>query len=197
MDLTEAIEARFSCRNFSDKELSISIINEILEAARYAPSPKNRQPWRFLVLRHGQKQEFEDLLKISEDPQMYMSPQSEKLKEWNSWEATFRAIKESDTLIVIFNRYPSNYVMNTTNMLFDLTNVQAIGAAIQNMLLKATAMGIGSLWICDIFSHYHKICSHYYPEGQLIAAVALGYPKVMPSSHSTRKSLTELIISEV
>ena len=63
------------------------------------------------------------------------------------------------------------------------------------MLLKATDLNIGSLWICDVFSHYHAICEHYYPEGQFIAAVALGYPEEN-SFRSTRKLLVDLIIEE-
>ena len=66
-------------------------------------------------------------------------------------------MKEADVVMLVFNVYPSVEVLGKENSLFDCTNIQAIGAAIQNMILKATELGIGSLWICDIFACYQKI----------------------------------------
>ena len=106
---------------------------------------------------------------------------------------TYRIMEEADSVILVFNAYPSNKVLGKEDKLFDCTNIQAIGAAIQNMLLKATDLGIGSLWICDIFACYQQICEDYYKEGQLIAAIALGYPADV-TTKTARKPLDELII---
>jgi nitroreductase len=195
MEIKQAIKQRFSCRSFSTKEIPVSCINEILNAARLAPSPKNRQPWRFKVLQQERKYELEKIISLPLNSNIYTNPATEKLKEWNSWQKTYKVIQEADAIILVFNIYPSNLVLGTPNTLFDITNIQAIGAAIQNMLLKATDLGIGSLWICDIFSHYQDICSHYCPDGQFIAAVALGYTQET-TSNSIRRPLNELIIKE-
>jgi nitroreductase len=195
MEINQAIKQRFSCRSFSTKEIPLSCINEILNAARLAPSPKNRQPWRFTVLQQERKQELEKIISRPLNSDMYTNPSSKKLKEWNSWQNTYKVIQEANTIILVFNIYPSNLVLGAPDTLFDITNIQSIGAAIQNMLLKATDLGVGSLWICDIFSHYRDICNRYCPDGQLIAAVALGYPQET-TSNCTRRPLNELIIKE-
>ncbi len=193
MDLDFAIKERYSCRTYKQKELNESQIRTILNAARHAPSPKNRQPWRFVVLRKKGKNDF--LRKIhnsfSNNASKYLY--EKKLNEFNSEKETYRIMKEADSIILVFNAYSSNEVLGKEDKLFDCANIQAIGAAIQNMILKATDLGIGSLWICDIFTCYQQVCEDYYKEGQLIAAIALGYPTDI-NVKTNRKPLDELII---
>lgn len=191
MNVDDVILNRFSCREFSSKALTDSQIIEILNAARYAPSPKNRQPWRFSIIRNEDRREFVKIFK--KDGNIFCH--ADKLNEFNSENQTNKILNEADTIILVFNLYYSRTVLGKDDLLFDVTNIQAIGAAIENMLLKATSMGIGSLWICDVFSHNKQICSQYCPNGQLIAAVAFGYPK-KNSSKSFRKPLEDLIITK-
>ena len=60
MNLDIVIKERYSCRTYKPKELTESQIRTILDAAHQAPSPKNRQPWRFVVLRKKDKDNFLD-----------------------------------------------------------------------------------------------------------------------------------------
>ena len=50
MAVLEAIKKRYSCRNYLEKSIEKEKLNEILEAARLAPSAKNLQDWRFVVV---------------------------------------------------------------------------------------------------------------------------------------------------
>lgn len=50
MDITKLISKRFSCREFNEEEIREDELLTILEAGRLAPSARNHQPWRFLVL---------------------------------------------------------------------------------------------------------------------------------------------------
>lgn len=50
MELKEAIKSRRSIRKFDNKKVDSSIIEEILYHGSLAPSGKNRQPWRFVVI---------------------------------------------------------------------------------------------------------------------------------------------------
>lgn len=75
----------------------------------------------------------------------------------------------------------------------EICNVQSVSAAIQNMLLAATEKGIGSLWICDIFFAYAELCEWLNCEGQLVAAVAFGYPNEFPKARQ-RKQLEEVVV---
>ena len=51
MEMLGAIKKRRSIRKFSDKRISEDNINKILEAARWAPSGLNNQPWKFKILK--------------------------------------------------------------------------------------------------------------------------------------------------
>lgn len=194
MNLDIAIKKRSSCRAYKKGKLTELQIHEILNAARHAPSPKNRQPWRFIVLQGKNKDDFLKYIQDSFHDKSMPCFYEKKLNEFNSEKETYRIMKEADVVMLVFNAYPSVEVLGKEDSLFDCTNIQAIGAAIQNMILKATELGIGSLWICDIFACYQKICKKYFDKGQLIAAVAFGYPSDnIPKVN--RKPLDELILN--
>lgn len=192
MNIDEAVRERVSCRKFYPGKIEEQQLHEIMDAACYAPSPKNRQPWRFAVLRGEDKRAFVKL--IATPPTYdYGAAPYEQLNEFNSEKETCRIISEADTIILVFNAYPSHKVLGKEDPLFDRTNIQAIGAAIQNMLLKATELNIGSLWICDIFTHCRQICDQYYENGQLIAGIALGCP-AGTKQKAPRKPLQDVLI---
>lgn len=51
----EVIKSRRSIRSYLDIQIPDSDLNSILEAGLYAPSGKNRQPWRFLIIKDKNK----------------------------------------------------------------------------------------------------------------------------------------------
>ena len=55
MDLLPEIKNRISVRNFINREVDPAALKRILEAGRIAPSAKNRQPWRFVVIKSQEK----------------------------------------------------------------------------------------------------------------------------------------------
>lgn len=61
-DIHPLLAERWSPRSFSDKEVSSDKLAQLFEAARWAPSSSNVQPWRFFVARKGEEH-FEDFLK--------------------------------------------------------------------------------------------------------------------------------------
>jgi len=75
----------------------------------------------------------------------------------------------------------------------DIVDIQSIGAAIQNMLLAAQTLGLGSLWICDIFFAYDALVEWLGAEGEMIAAVSLGYPYQTPEPRP-RKSVDDITV---
>ena len=58
MNFDDVIKARKTIRKYKNKEVSEQAIHSILESALLAPSAKNRQPWRFYVLDHQQKDDI-------------------------------------------------------------------------------------------------------------------------------------------
>ncbi len=54
----------------------------------------------------------------------------------------------------------------------NVVDVQSIGAAIQNMLLAACELGLGTLWICDVFYAYQELVTWLGETHQMIAVVS-------------------------
>lgn len=180
MDLTEAIEKRRSIRKFDTKKIDNKIIQEILYNGSLAPSGKNRQPWRFVVI-----QENENLKnKISNIMLKKAEERLKKGEEIGSIKNTANIIKEAPAFIVVFNCW-NNKVINS--------NLQSIGASIQNICLSATDLGIGSLWICDIdccFKEIEELLDK--TDMSCVAGISLGYPLEEPKKRP-RLSIEELI----
>lgn len=53
MNLMPEIKNRVTVRSFQDEPVSDEVLTDILEAGRLAPSAKNRQPWRFIVIKNA------------------------------------------------------------------------------------------------------------------------------------------------
>lgn len=87
---------------------------------------------------------------------------------------TARIIKESPVFIAVFNTWGTKKINS---------NLQSIGACIENICLSATYFGLGSLWICDIdccFSELQELLGK--PHVALVAGVALGYAIESPEA---------------
>ena len=80
---------------------------------------------------------------------------------------------------------------STGQIIDDLVNVQSIGAAIENMILAAQDLGLGSLWICDVLYAYEEFRELLGEKGALVAAVSFGFPGESPEARP-RKSMAEL-----
>lgn len=193
MALLDCIKNRFSAREFSPKDINDDILYEILEAGRLAPSAKNRQPWRFAVLKGREKSVVSQVYRNNI---MHAQRKNDHLmeREFSSEGKTYEIIEQAPILILVFNAFPSESVFSRTDKPFDLANAQSIGAAIENMLLQATTLKVNSLWICDIVTASQDISRLFPDAGTLIAGIVLGYS---PQSHrqTMRRTLDELLIT--
>lgn len=180
MELKEVIKNRRSIRKFYSKKIDPSLIEEIIYYGSLAPSGKNRQPWRFVVI----QDEVELKNKIAD---IMIEKAEERIKNGESAgsiKATARVIKEAPVFIAVYNTQ-NNKIMNS--------NLQSIGACIENICLAATDMGIGSLWICDINCAFKEIEDLLEKDDiSLVAGISLGYPFEEPNARP-RISTKELI----
>lgn len=62
----------------------------------------------------------------------------------------------------------------------EICDTLSIGAAVENMILKATEIGLGTLWIANTFYAYEELSDFIGEDGQLACAVALGYADETP-----------------
>ena len=161
------IQTRTSIRLYNPQPISQENIDTILRSAILAPSAKNIQPWRFVVV-----QQDKSLIQA-------LSALTQR--------STF--IKTADCLICVF--------LDKDNA-FDYTkDCQSIGACIENMLLTATSLGIGSCWIGEILdrqSEVKDLLQVEQPRYDLMAIVSLGYPFREPKTKTPRKPLSECVL---
>ena len=62
MELEEAIKNRRSIRKYTNEDVPNELIEELIECARLAPSAKNRQPWKFLIVKNSTKDKIADVM---------------------------------------------------------------------------------------------------------------------------------------
>ena len=140
MDLMTAIKGRRSCRNFLPEPVSDEMIGRILEAAIWAPSPLNTQPWEFIVVTNREVKEK-------------LFSEGERCRKW--------ALEKSGWKWL--GSYPLNFLQSApviicvvgdpkktgVDMFMEEGGVgyqAACAAAIQNMHLAAYSLGLSTLW---------------------------------------------------
>ncbi|RLB05568.1 MAG: nitroreductase [Deltaproteobacteria bacterium] len=140
MDVFTAIKERRSCRNFSSEPVSEEALERILEAANWAPSPLNSQPWEFIVV-------------TNKEVKAKIFSEAERCRKWVfeksgwKWLEPYRVdFLQSAPVIVAVVGDPAK---TGVDMFLEEGGVgyqHACAAAIQNMHLAAYALGLGSLW---------------------------------------------------
>jgi len=168
MDLTEAIKGRRSIRKFKKQDITDEIVMQLIEAASFAPSAGNIQPWQFVIVR---------------------SPVvKEKLVE-----ASFDQVQVEQASVVIVvcavnEQAATRYGLRGKT----LYCLQDTAAATQNILLTAHSMGLGTCWI-GAFSESKAKKAINAPESiRPVALIPVGYPDVIPRQRN-RKPLNEII----
>lgn len=177
MELDEAIKGRRSIRSYTDHPVPLQLIRDVLEAGTWAPSARNGQQWRFTVLTGRAKNRLTDLFRSE------LEALSAKIgkKRMGSSLHSCRIMEEAPVLIMVWNAADRA----------SAPALQSVAAAIQNMLLKAYSLGLGALWICDIYYALDALSRHLDKPWNLVASVALGWPA------STPKAPQRLAVDEV
>jgi F420 biosynthesis protein FbiB-like protein len=189
MDTLEAIAARRSIRKFTHRPVAKKTVNAVLAAAILAPSGKNRQPWRFVVVAGDEKRA--QMIRVMREG---IADTKARGMETGTAIMTARVMEHAPVTIFVFNPQGTHsWASHSVGQNFmETVDTQSIGAAIQNMLLAAQAMGLGTLWMCDVWSAYQQLSAWLGETGELVAAVALGYPDEHPDARP-RHPLSEVV----
>lgn len=178
--MIEEIKNRRSIRRFIKKSISKKDIIEIIEAGTMAPSEKHAQPWKFIVISGKEKKEFarkmkEGIERNRTNTDAIFAKEQQALVPSAIY--TVRVLQQADVVIFVMNTKgkPYNESFTLPEHLLELTDVQSVSAAIQNMCLEATSKGIGSLWTCNIYLAYEELKEWLGSDGEMVAALALGY----------------------
>lgn len=170
MNFLDIATSRYSVRNYTNQKVESEKLDKILAAAHVAPTAANLQPVHLIVV-----QEHQGLEKIS--------------KAANTYNAPLAIIVCSDT-------------SKSWQRPFDGKNTSDIDASIltDHMMLQATELGLGSVWICyfkaDIIKREFQLPDNLEP----INILAIGYSDETPANptrHNTmRKPIHELVSYE-
>jgi nitroreductase len=173
-----SIHRRRSVRLFSDKPVPADDITILLKAANQAPSAHNQQSWRFMVLREARKKTgLADL--ITQKAADFPRPSSTLLR------MAARSIVSAPVVIGVANtgelirRGDELFQVDTERAhdFFRTMEIQSSAAAVQNLLLAATSLGIGSVWLGILFLVKKEVLEYFgEQDGEFMAVIALGYP---------------------
>lgn len=190
----DPIFTRRSIRRFLRREIPRELISAMLEAAIQAPSAKNRQPWRFIVLGGEHKAEFESCMErglLREETGKTILPKSGfGLPDAKN---TLKIMREAPILIVVINTNgASPFVpIDSDKRVTEICDTLSIGAAVQNMLLTAERLGLGTLWIANTCFAYPELTELLKTDGQLVGAITVGYADESPMPRP-RKGIEEI-----
>jgi nitroreductase len=174
--LDELLRERRSIRKYKKVEVEKELITQVLEAGLWAPSGKNFQNWRFFVAT-GKKREA--YLKYSQKSWLGIKDiLKEKLKP-SLYEFTERFFFTlGDAPVIIFC-----YTKNDESEKY-LTSVGSVYMAVQNILLKAQSLGLGTCPMgapLEIKSEVDEFIGKEKVAGlELLCAITLGWPDHTP-----------------
>lgn len=166
MDFFTLAQERYSVRKFSSQPVEDGKLHSILEFGRLAPTAKNEQPQKLLVI-----QQEEGLLKLKKAAMVYGAPVAviacADMRQ--SWKRPFDGMDSADIDVSIITTY---------------------------MMLEATRQGLGTIWVCyfnpDILRQEFALPDYIRP----VNILGIGYPAAdaEPSErHGSRKPLAETV----
>jgi len=162
MDVLEAIKGRRSIRAFRSQRVPAEIVEKLIDAARWAPSAGNIQPWEFIIVR---------------------KPEIKRRLAEAALDQTF--IEEAPVIIVVCaNEDHSSLGYGIRGK--TLYCIQDTAAAVQNIHLAAYSVGLGTCWV-GAFREEEVRKTFKIPHGvRPVAIIPVGYPAESPSPRDRR-----------
>ncbi|MEA3400383.1 MAG: nitroreductase family protein [Armatimonadota bacterium] len=167
MDVMEAIRERFSVRKFKHYEIEEGKLETVLEAARLAPSARNLQEWRFVVVR---------------DPRM-----REALAEAANGQ---RFVGEAP-VVIVGCAISGEHVMSCGLHCFPID----VAIAMTHMTLAAVEQGLGTCWIGAFNADKVQELLGIPEEVIVVGLLPIGYPAT-EAPPKKRLSLDDIVMAE-
>ncbi|MCS7233917.1 MAG: nitroreductase family protein [Synergistetes bacterium] len=153
MDVFTAISKRRSIRSYLPKDVEEEKLKKIFEAARLAPSARNRQEWRFIVIKN--KELKEKLIQNASPHQPFMF---------------------SAPVIIVAYTTENNYIMKCKVPAHYID----IAIALTHIHLQAVEEGLGTCWIGSFDQDKVKEVLGLPKEAEVVQLMTLGYPAEEP-----------------
>ena len=181
-DTLSSIDRRHSVRMFVDKPVPEDHIKAILRAANQAPSAHNQQSWRFVVVSGDKKKELAGL--VTSRAARFPRPTSALLR------MAARSIVSAPVVIAVANT--GELIARGTDLFkvdkdaaldfFRTMEIQNSAAAVENLLVAATSLGLATVWLGILFLIKDDVLSFLgEPQGEFMAVVPVGYAARPPA----------------
>jgi len=151
MNVREAIQNRYSCRNYQDEPIEAEKIAQIFEAARLAPSAKNLQDWRFVAVTDPA---MKHKMAVAANEQMF--------------------IEKAGVIIAACSN--SDYVMRCGQKIGAID----VSIALEHIALQATELGLATCWIGSFYPEKVREVLDIPDETEVVELMSLGYPADTP-----------------
>jgi len=209
VDIVEAIRERKTIRRFRAQSIENKLIDEILEAARLAPSASNTQPWRFVVVRdetlksalaqaaYGQKSVSTApvVIVICGDPGA-VKPAA-RMERWAEFreagmeeELATSGVIEAVKLMTPARR--KEFKQLGKERVVAVSLVSNVAIAVSFMTLRAHELGLGSCWIGAFSRDKAREIVKVPDSVEVMWLLAIGYPDITPVERP-RQPLSELV----
>ncbi|MDA8100828.1 MAG: nitroreductase family protein [Nitrospiraceae bacterium] len=191
-----SIGARRSVRSFTKDEVSDGQVTALLKAANQAPSAHNQQAWRFIVLRGEKKNELAQV--VTAKAASFPRPAAALLR------MGAKSIVSAPVVIAVANtgdliRHGTELFQVEKEMAHDFfrtMEIQSSAAAVQNILLAATSLGLGTVWLGILYLIKDDVLRFLgEPEGEFMAVVPVGHPVKIgsgPQKHALEMKVKKL-----
>lgn len=164
MEVFSTIEKRRSIRSYENTPVEKKSLNRVLEAGRLAPSAGNRQPWQFIVVTD---KKVKEKLRAAYDRDWFVSA----------------------PVIIIGCAVPEEGWIRMDGQEYWMVDV---AIAIQNMILTATDLGLGTCWVADFDEKAIRKAVKLPPNIHVVAMTPLGHPTYEKLPEKSRKPLAEI-----
>jgi len=167
--LLDIISSRRSVRKYKSDPISEEVMERVMEAARLAPSGKNGQPWKFIVVKD---QEMKEKLAVASRGQKFMAGAPVVIAACGFPELSYQR--------------QGNYMTSWT---ID------VSCAFDHLMLQAQEEGLGTCWIGAFEETEVKSLLGVPEDVRVLALTPLGYPDEEPRDRG-RKPMNEIFCSE-
>jgi F420 biosynthesis protein FbiB-like protein len=197
VDFPPLARGRQSVRAFQDRPVPRAALEEMIEAARWAPSPHGAQPWRFVVLTRSEaKRTLAEAMGDEWRRTLAMDGEDEEVVA-RRLRLSRQRIEQAPALILAclyladLDRYPDPDRQRAEEVMA----IQSLGAAIQNMLLAVYSLGLDTGWMCAPLFAQQTVRAALELDASLIphALIPVGYTAAEPRRRPHRPA-SELIV---
>ncbi|GER87010.1 nitroreductase [Dictyobacter vulcani] len=174
MTVLDTIRHRRSIGKMTEQIPSREQIEQLLEAATHAPNHHKAEPWKFFVLGGTARNELGEIMAQSLVKRQQDNPQ---LRSQAIIDKERQKPLRSPIIIAVASEAPRQ-----PNVVA-IENIEATAAAVQNMLLAASELGLAAIWRTGDAAYDPEVKNWLglTAEDQIVAFLYLGYPAIQPA----------------